>query len=406
MKTSPYYINFNLRSNKLQRSPIHMIIRWESNRIVMNTGETIEPRNWNKRAGKGYMMPKKDYPDFEYLTDILNELETLTRSLFRQFKRDNKRLPSQMEMREMLTNKCLTKVNFFEFYDQFINELPNERSKIQYKQTKNALKEFKSSLNFADITVNFYYKYKKFLENKKGYSLNNVGKHISRLKSVCRSAYAKGLTDNREFMDKKFKTLSEKINNVYLNEKELETIFKLDLSDSPMLDNARDLFLIGCWTGLRFSDSSRLKLENIDGEYIEIETKKTGETVVIWMHPVIIKILEKHNGEMPHTISLQKLNTYIKAFCKLIPMFDTDIEIVKTIGGELTKETFKKHQKITTHTARRSFASNMYHRKMKTYDIMKITGHKTERTFLNYVKITPRQHAEKMRDVLNGVAQN
>jgi integrase len=191
-----------------------------------------------------------------------------------------------------------------------------------------------------------------------------------------------------------------------LNEKELETIFKLDLQDFPMLDNARDLFLIGCWTGLRYSDFSRLKLENIDGEYIKIETKKTGETVIIWMHPVIMKILKKHNGEMPHTISLQKLNTYIKEFCKLIPMFDTDIEIIKTIGGEKTKQTFKKYEKITTHTARRSFASNMYHRKMKTYDIMKITGHNTERTFLNYVKITPKEHAEKMKDVLNGVGQN
>jgi integrase len=361
-----------------------MVVRWEGNRLVWNTGEKIEPGNWNKKPGKGYMMPKKEYPDYEILSNILRKLE----------------------MRELLTNKCLAKVNFFEFYEQFISELPNERSKIQYRQTKNALKEFRSNLNYADITIKFYYKYVEFLEKKKGYAKNNVGKHISRLKAVCRDAYAKGKTDNREFMAKKFKTLSEKINNIYLNEEELETIFKLDLSDRPMLDNARDLFLIGAWTGLRYSDFSRLKPENIDGEYIEIETKKTGETVVIWMHPVIMKILKKHNGQMPRTISLQKLNNYIKDFCKLIPIFDVDIEIKKTIAGKKTTQTFKKHERITTHTARRSFASNMYQRKMKTYDIMKITGHKTESVFLNYIKVTEKEHAEKMRDVLNGVAQN
>ena len=48
----------------------------------------------------------------------------------------------------------------------------------------------------------------------------------------------------------------------------------------------------------------------------------------------------------------------------------------------------KKYERISSHTARRSFATNMYKRGYPIYYLMQIIGHKKESTFLNYIKVT------------------
>ena len=72
------------------------------------------------------------------------------------------------------------------------------------------------------------------------------------------------------------------------------------------------------------------------------------------------------------------------------------IEIISTKGGERIREVFKKYELITVHTARRSFASNAYLLQVPTISIMKITGHRTEKSFLKYIKISQKDNANKL----------
>lgn len=51
------------------------------------------------------------------------------------------------------------------------------------------------------------------------------------------------------------------------------------------------------------------------------------------------------------------------------------------------------------HTARRSFATNMYKSGIPSITLMKITGHLTESSFLKYIKVTPAEHATKMHEM-------
>ncbi len=51
---------------------------------------------------------------------------------------------------------------------------------------------------------------------------------------------------------------------------------------------------------------------------------------------------------------------------------------------------------VTNHTARRSFCTNAYKSGMPTIDIMSISGHKSERIFLNYIKVTEDERAIKI----------
>ena len=112
--------------------------------------------------------------------------------------------------------------------------------------------------------------------------------------------------------------------------------------------------------------------------------RTTGDIVHVPIHPVVRMLLNKYNGEPPRIISNQKLNDVIKNICKEAELGNV------VIDGELTE----KWKEITTHTARRSFATNAYLSKsLDVHQIMKCTGHRTESSFLLYLKLDGKDYA-------------
>ena len=73
-----------------------------------------------------------------------------------------------------------------------------------------------------------------------------------------------------------------------------------------------------------------------------------------------------------------------------------NVESSITKGGKLVKNTDFKYNLITTHTARRSFATNAYLADIPAIAIMKITGHQTEKSFLRYIRISQEENANKL----------
>jgi integrase len=193
----------------------------------------------------------------------------------------------------------------------------------------------------------------------------------------------------------------EDVDNIALSEADLKALEQLDLSSRPGLDRVRDQFLVGCYTGLRFSDFSRLTADNIRDGFIEITQQKTGKPVVIPIHQVVSDIIAKYEGGLPEAISQQKTNDYLKDICKQVKSFREKASKTKTTGGMRTTVNYEKWEIVTTHTARRTFATNAYRQGIPTISIMAITGHKTERSFLKYIKVTSKEHAKIMAGVWN-----
>jgi hypothetical protein len=113
----------------------------------------------------------------------------------------------------------------------------------------------------------------------------------------------RGLNSNLAFKRKRFLSIREKSDNIYFTQTELDEIEHLNLSANDWLGRVRDLFLIGCHTGLRYSDFSVLKPENIKDGYIEIKQSKIGGFVVIPVHTIIEKIIRMYQGNLPAAIS-------------------------------------------------------------------------------------------------------
>lgn len=153
-------------------------------------------------------------------------------------------------------------------------------------------------------------------------------------------------------------------------------------------EKIRDLFVIGCLTGLRYSDYSTLTKDNFQNGFIVKRTRKTNVTVKIPMHDYVKEIIEKYDRQIPGGYNIQYFNAYLKVIAQEIGLTDP-VTYCYTRGGELRTVTKEKWQLISSHTARRSAATNMYLTgRMKPLEIMRITGHKSESCFFRYIRVT------------------
>ncbi len=175
-------------------------------------------------------------------------------------------------------------------------------------------------------------------------------------------------------------------------------MYDLDLSDNSRLEWVRDLFLVGAWTGLRFSDFTGITAKDIQGDYIHIQTQKTGQKVVIPIHWTVKEIMNKYKGRyensLPPEISNVKMNAYLKEIGRMMDILKTKESITVKKAGKTMHRKVEKWELLTSHTCRRSFSTNMYKAGVPTITIMGITGHKTEKAFLRYIKVTPDEHAK------------
>ncbi len=267
----------------------------------------------------------------------------------------------------------------------------------------------KRKLEFDDITLDFYNEFKEYLIDTKNFSMNTVGKYIKTIKVFMNEATERGLNKKMDFKSKKFKVDNEESETIYLTESELKKMYDLDLSENTRLERVRDLFIVGCYTGLRFSDFSQIAPENIKNGDFHIRTQKTDEPVIIPIHDMVSEIMEKYkdlnDNSLPPSLSNQKMNEYLKEIGKMAGLLER-IKITRNKGAQRVTEIYYKYELLTTHTARRSFATNLYLREYPTIGIMQITGHRTERAFMKYIKVTQQQNAAKLRAFWNGKKQN
>lgn len=396
-----YYTDIRIAENKFdvknQCAKKGMIGKAEFDLRITNAKEKIQ------KCFNGYVSSHAKEPD----------LETLKKLLFKEF--TGKTLETQ-------NDKLKT---FWGYFDDFINQSINgtrknvngdtisESTIKSYKTLKHHLQKFevetRKKIDFNGIDIEFHSDFVHFLESELLLAKNSISKHIRTLKTVMREAQENGYHNNNKFSSRKFSAPSELTTAVYLNEKELNELHRLDLSNNPRLEKVRDLFITGCYTGLRFSDLHQMTTKNIHTDpknptdlYLTIKQTKTGKPVTIPIPTVLREILVKYDNNLPKPISNQKTNLFLKEICKMLPGLNENTEIEFTKAGVKVYESYPKYELICTHTARRSFATNAFLAGQQTLNIMAVTGHLTEKSFNRYIRVTPmekarlfKQHEEK-----------
>lgn len=418
-------VNFYLKAaeKKSKKSLIYLKYKFNGKVLVFTFGQTINPANWNKEKQRVKSNKETTADGKHSLNDLLDNLAKVCLKAY------NTALQSGIPTPAQLKEKLLVFVNqnhqeeeaaaniptLFSLADRFIKgEIKfkgkdKSKSSLQnYAAVTKHLREFqekvKYQVSFETITLDFFYKYVSYLKDNVKLAPNSIAKDISIIKVFMGEAVDNDYTDNMKFKHKKFSFSEEETDQIYLTENELHQLYRFDLTKNKRLEQVRDLFIFGAWVGLRISDYSNIKPENIkqiDGDYfIDITTQKTKERVIIPCNPVVLEIFDKyrHNAnKLPKTISDQKFNEYIKEACKLAG--EDELNPVKSMlekGRLNSKPGLMLWECVSSHTCRRSFATNYYLQGFPTIDLMKITTHKTERSFLKYIRVSKLDTAKRM----------
>ncbi|SEW27049.1 site-specific integrase [Chitinophaga arvensicola] len=393
-------------------------ITYEAGTCKFYTTESINPVYWNPDTHQAAQTRK--FPEYPEFNARLENIRQIIKTTYRKYLNDNEsQIPTPGILKDLLDiifgkKADATIREFFEYYKDF-----NKRSKQGERlspKTKKATKvstnkgfittlnhleafqkTYKRRINFDSIDIQFHSDYINYLTNTAKLGLNAIGDHIKRIKTVLGEAKIRGVKVNPAYESPYFFKPQEQSDSIYLNSSELQKMEALDLSENPKLDRVRDLFLIGCYTGLRYSDYSILNAANIQDGFFEVEQSKTEKTITIPIHLVVKRIFDKYNSQLPQFISNQKSNEYLKEIGEKLPELKVPVTITYTKGGEKITETHAKWVLLTTHTARRSFATNEYLAGTPSITIMAVTGHTTESSFLKYIKLTPNEHAKILK---------
>ncbi len=410
---------------------IYLQFIYNGRRLYYSFGQTVELGNWNKgmERVKNKQATKLEEGNGKFeLNQLLDNLKKVCEKTYTESLKDG--IPSEDVLRNALdqfrnqnhhTKSAIAeKPNLFKLIDQFIKgeikiSVGKRRGRDKgesclknYNTTKTRLLDFekakKYKIDFDTITTDFFNQYVTYLTKTKELKPNTIAKDIATLKVFMNEAVEQELTDNLHFKKKSFSYSEEETDHAYLNEVELNQLYKFDFSHSKKLEQVRDLFIFGCWVGLRFSDYSTIKpehLKQIDGDYyIDMITQKTGERVIIPCNPVVLEIFEKYSynqNRLPKSISNQKFNSYIKEVCKLAGE-DKDNPIKSMIekGRLNSKPDVRLWEAISSHTCRRSMITNYYLQGFPTIDLMKISGHRTESNFMKYLRVSQLDTAKRM----------
>lgn len=428
-------VKFFLKDKAKDTTSVRAVVRHKGQRYQIAVGETVITKYWNE--DKYRCRTVRDYPEASHINTRLDDWADLIEKAINEF---GLIVPTQKMLREkideILRNQNIEVggvieneqeqylVMFAEKYRD--NSTKTERTKKGYTTTINKLKEFekahKVKLRFIDIDIDFYNKFKNWMMQatyvkKKDtepihYTKNYIGALFKNITVFMNESKGR-VHEFSGFMDKDFKSDKEETDSIYLTQDEIQRIYDLEITEELLkangyknqnlittinsLNEERDRFLLGCFTALRHSDYSRLDNIHFKDNIIRIWTIKRDKKVFIPMHFRVKEILERRNNILPSAISDQKHNKQVKAIGKLAGI-NEEVVLTKTRGGKRYETIQPKYKFITSHTGRRSGATNMYLAGVDLKFIQDILGHSKIEQTIKYIKVTAEDNAKRLID--------
>lgn len=395
---------FNLKEPKKNGATLILFSAYfknEGRKFVYSTGELIHPKNWdfenkqpknlNGRTEKAHQQRiiKRQLDRYtNFFSDVISSYKLSNREILISDIRDE--FDVEFKRIKAISNK------FFEVYDLFLDmkrgdytDGANSETTIKrYEYNKKLLFDYQifsnKRLHFNQINATFYNTLINFCINEKRHSANTLRRNVGLLKTFLYWALENGHTYKTDFQ--KFKApKAQQTDEVALTLDQVQEVFEFDLSNNVRLERIRDLFVFGCATGMRISNYSRIEKKDIQNGFIKVRDKKnTDKPLEIPLNDFSLYILKKYDYKLPK-ISNQKFNDYIKEVFELMG-YDQNVKKTIKIGKELIEQINPLYERISSHTARRSFITIMKNKKIPDKIIMGYTGHRSLEVFNKYYK--------------------
>lgn len=328
----------------------------ENKRIILNIKQKIDTIINN------YMIHNGSKPDVDYILNKLNE-KPQKGELLENFK--------EFKSFKSLNNdgKPLT-LNSLKIYDSLYRAL------IDFQSLNNYI------IKYKDVNKTFLGSFQLYLSTIRKQSDHTINKRMKTFKE-----FLKYINENNIYSYDttifNFKIVKKpKITVVALTVDELKQLFNLSVPLSYRL--TKDIFLIQCMTGLRYSDINRIRKQDINEGILKLFNKKTGTLIHVPINDKVLNILMKNEYKL--NLSIQKFNKNIKDIVKLIPTMKEDITIKKMINEREHYETKQKWELISSHTGRRTFITHCINNGIDLKNIMNMTGHSNIQQLVDYAQ--------------------
>ncbi|NME66595.1 site-specific integrase [Flammeovirga aprica] len=404
-------INLFIKNKDVKQTSITAIIRDGGKRIILSTGIKIPPKHWSAKNQKVLGVN----PDAIQYNRIITEFKSKAFSIYQDAKLKGLIVNGEY-MREMMTpkEKAVSKVNtFWDAYDNYLEYISNKNADktikkfntLKNKHLKGFEETKKVSFDLDNIGVTFFNSFQSFLESHQKLRVDSVGKYLKNFKTFLNWCVLMNITENEEYKKFKVKHQPQTLRPI-LTKAEIEKLSNTSF-DADYLNNAKDLLVLSCLTGLRFSDYSKINKAHIRTDqngkrYITIRQTKTNEPIEVPLNKTSNRIVDDLlEGVKVRVISNQKLNKYIKEVCKLAEI-DELFEVHEFRGKFKTSKKVHKYELIETHTGRRSFASNLLIDGLNSEIVMKFTGHTDYKSFMRYVNVPKTEEMDLVRRALGG----
>lgn len=335
------------------------------------TGIDCKAINWDK----GY--PKRNQ------TLTIEQVQKIEKPLNEYLATSSTVTPHQIKLviDEAISGKKENKESVKQFIDSYLLDRKDEVAKVTYEKIELHLIDFQSfagKRTLSDLNIDFYDQYRKYLKKKtlnenstEKLSENTLNSYIKNVQAFFNWMDKKGYI-NRKITLEKYEGKEKDI--IAIDENELLTLTS-STGLSEKLERVRDLFLFGCYTGLRFSDLQAVNSKMINNNILTIRQQKTGELVQIPLIYEAHQLLEKYAYQLPQ-ISNQKANKYIKELFKTLKLTRS------VYAGATIKQL---DEVVSFHNSRKSFITIALSKGMHAKIVQAISGHKKDEVFNKYI---------------------
>ena len=424
-----------LQYPKKKESLVFFTVRSNGNTAKVSTRQTVKTKMWNKQLHRCItskeMFTDRENREARKINKQLDKIEDFIITRLNGWGEQSRYLTDPKEFKDIVTHYANMFFRGIEEEEKKQNQkatewmLDNinsdridihsgrfvaERTKKAQSTVIHRLQSFLSDNHLEDTfktfaDADFANKYMKWCYEKKNYKENTIYATYEILKAQLNAAKKSGFNIDDTYY-KELRGKCKDVDNIYLTEREIEAIYKLDIphlkkegliDEKSTMEQTRDLFIVGCYTGLRRSDLNKLNdgIWNLseDKNTVSIVAEKTKKRVVIPLHPYVRAIYYKYNGILPKLGDKYNTNVHLKNLARLAGINEI-VSKTENRGGKVTTLKHQKYDLVSFHTARRSFATNMVLKGVPTLAIRQLTGHTNEQTFRKYVKVTPEQYSK------------
>ncbi len=415
-----YYLNYP----KAKKDTSLMIdVNFNGIRCRASSGLKIHPKQWNKKTQRVSIKHPSSVVMNAYLSNLSDKINDFWIEKFL-----SGRLPAKSEILDRVeefrnpAKEGKTKDGkssyITDYFDLFLKSREDtnkfktgtaKRIKVSLNHVRKYEKTLESKIKFSDIN-------KVLADSLLNYLFNEANQVNRTAETVIRNlqTFFNWVKDNEEIevnhliFNKALKEYGVKRNTskdtFALSIQELLQIQNADLKESKKHDKVRDLFLILCFTGLRYSDLKKLTPANInfDSGFIEIYAVKTDKRQLIPIIKPLETILRKYSNGL-NAISNQKFNAYLKELAKAAKL-DAEVNTVSFKGKQRIEKTAKKYELISSHTGRRTYATLLHTTgNVSLKDVQIALAHSSEQTTDGYMKVTEQEALNRVRKAMNGL---